>query len=328
MSNAEAIARYLELTPDERPITSLPLHYTFGLSVVHSHWLAGAAVVVTDEGFIQPTFWEAFRDHGCTSLAGVPFSYRILERLGFRDMDLPSLTSMQQAGGALEPELTAVYAGYMSGRGGRFHVMYGQTEATARIAYVPPAKLADKIGSAGVAIPGGRLHIEPAADRKAADTGTGEVIYEGPNVMLGYATSGSDLSLGDELQGTLHTGDIGYLDDDGYLFLVGREKRIAKVFGHRISLDEIEALLADLGPAAAVDGGEAVWVYCAFEDADTAVAGLARQMRVHRSALVAREVDELPLTTSKKVDYDVVRGWVRQETGRLEGASRADTREP
>ncbi len=151
MSNAEAIARYLELTPDERPITSLPLHYTFGLSVVHSHWLAGAAVVVTDEGFIQPTFWEAFRDHGCTSLAGVPFSYRILERLGFRDMDLPSLTSMQQAGGALEPELTAVYAGYMSGRGRSFlcHVRADRGDRSHRLR--PPRELAaqDRIGRRG-----------------------------------------------------------------------------------------------------------------------------------------------------------------------------------
>ena len=308
LSNAQAIATYLELTPAERPITSLPLHYTFGLSVVNSHWLAGAAVVVTDQNLIQPTFWEAFRTYGCTSLAGVPFSFRILERTGFRDMDLPSLSSLQQAGGALEAELTQVYAEFMSRRGGRFYVMYGQTEATARIAYVPPASLPAKLGSAGLAIPGGSLLIEPQR-QDAAGHEVGEVVYEGPNVMLGYATGADDLALGDELGGTLRTGDIGYLDDDGYLYLVGRQKRIAKVFGHRISLDEVEAMLGQHGPVAVVDGGESIRAYCAFRDANSAVDALAQRLHLHRSAIVVREVDELPLTTSGKLDYEAIRSW-------------------
>ncbi len=310
-SNAAAIARYLELTPDERPITSLPLHYTFGLSVVNSHWLAGAAVVVTDESLIRPAFWDAFREHGCSSLAGVPFTYRILERLHFRDMDLPGLTSLQQAGGALDRRLTEAYRAFMAGRAGRFFVMYGQTEATARMAYVPPERLADKIGSAGIAIPGGRLRIEQSSGSIATDSSVGEVVYEGPNVMLGYASVAADLAAGDELGGVLRTGDIGYLDADGYLFLMGREKRIAKVFGHRVSLDEIEAILGEHGPVAAIDGGEAVWVFCAFEGVESATDALARRLRLHRSAFVAREVQTVPITTSGKPDYDALRTWLR-----------------
>ncbi len=186
-SNAESIVRYIGLTPDERPITSLPLHYSFGLSVLNSHWLAGAAVVLSTQTVIQRHFWESVERLACTSLAGVPYTYQMLERVGYRDMDLPSVRTMQQAGGALDRALTASYAEHMQAKHGRFFVMYGQTEATARIAYVPPHELADKLGSAGIAVPGGELSILDARADAPDQPPTGEVVYEGPNVMLGYA---------------------------------------------------------------------------------------------------------------------------------------------
>ncbi len=263
-ANAESIAGYLGLTPDERPITSLPLHYSFGLSVLNSHLLAGAVVVLSGDSVLQRPFWDAFRAHGCTSLAGVPFTYQMLERVGFRDMDLPTLTTLQQAGGALDLHLTRVYAEHMARLGRRFFVMYGQTEATARIAYVPPERLLDKLGSAGIAIPAGRLRIDADESASRAARSTGEIIYEGPNVMLGYASDPDDLRRGDDLHGVLRTGDIGYLDEDGFLFLVGRSKRIAKVFGLRVNLDEVEVALRESGPAAVVGGSDAIWAFCAF----------------------------------------------------------------
>jgi acyl-CoA synthetase (AMP-forming)/AMP-acid ligase II len=145
-ANAQSIASYLGLTREERPITSLPLHYSFGLSVLNSHWLAGATVVLSNESVMQRSFWGVVERRGCTSMAGVPYTYQMLERIGYRDMDLPALRTMQQAGGALDRTLTPVYAEHMARKGGRFFVMYGQTEATARIAYVPPDRLAEKIG--------------------------------------------------------------------------------------------------------------------------------------------------------------------------------------
>ena len=317
-SNAQAIAEYLGLTPDERPITSLPMHYTFGLSVINSHWQAGAAVVITGDSLIQPSFWETFRAHGCTSLAGVPFSYQVLERIGFRDMDLPSLTSLQQAGGALDRRLTHVYSEHMAARGGRLFVMYGQTEATARIAYVPPARLPEKIGSAGIALPGGQLRIDPGDGLSTAGTPVGEVIYEGPNVMLGYATSAEDLATGDELQGVLRTGDLGYLDADGYLYLVGRSKRIAKVQGHRVNLDEVEVILREHGAAAVVGGDDSLWAFCAFGDeADLRAIRdeVASRLRLHRQSITLRRIEALPLSASGKVDYQQVQAWVPASPG-------------
>ena len=311
-ANARSIADYIDITPAERPITSLPLHYSFGLSVLNSHWLAGAAVVLTGESVIQGSFWEAVKRHGCTSLAGVPYTYQLLERVGYRDMELPTLLTMQQAGGALDRSLTERYARHMQAKGGRLFVMYGQTEATARIAYVPPERLADKLGSAGRAIPGGRLRIEAGSEPDTDGGVRGEVVYEGPNVMLGYATGREDLAAGDELGGVLRTGDIGYLDDEGFLFLTGRSKRIAKVFGLRVNLDEIELMLREHGPAAAVAGNESVLGYCAFgtdESLGELRASLARGMQLHPSAIVLKRVDDIPVTSSGKVDYRAVERW-------------------
>jgi acyl-CoA synthetase (AMP-forming)/AMP-acid ligase II len=313
-SNAAAIATMLGLDIAERPVTSLPLHYTFGLSVLNSHWYAGATVVLTSESVLQRSFWDIFDRHGCTSIAGVPYTFQMLERVGFRQMALPSLTTIQQAGGALSASLTDIYARYMAERGGRLHVMYGQTEATARMAWLPPERLKDKAGSAGRAIPGGRLSIADAAVDVQSGQAVGEVVYEGPNVMMGYAEAASDLASGDVQGGRLRTGDIGWLDDEGFLFITGRSKRIAKVFGLRVNLDEVELALRDSGPAAVVAGEDGIWAFCAF-GTDEYVTGLAaetsKRLRIHRSALRFQRVDAIPTMASGKVDYQEVQRWTR-----------------
>jgi acyl-CoA synthetase (AMP-forming)/AMP-acid ligase II len=162
----------------------------------------------------------------------------------------------------------------MAERHGRLVVMYGQTEATARMAFVPPDRLQAKLGSAGIAIPAGRLRIEVDEDGRGLAPGSGEGVYEGPNVMLGYSVGAADLGRGDELNGVLRTGDLGYLDADGFLFLVGRSKRIAKVFGLRVNLDEVETALRGHVPAAVVGGPDAIWGFCAFST-DESLAALA-----------------------------------------------------
>lgn len=309
-SNARSISEMLELSPRERPITSLPIHYSFGLSVLNSHWLCGAGVVLTAESVMQKSFWMTLSDSGCTSLAGVPYTFQMLERVGFRTMDLASLTTLQQAGGALDRRLTELYAEHMAARGGRLVVMYGQTEATARMAYVPPDRLLEKLGSAGVPIPYGSFEIETGA-QSVSDIG--EVVYRGPNVMMGYASARIDLERGDVLGGRLRTGDLGRLDDEGYLFLAGRSARFAKVFGLRLDLDDIETSLRESGPAATVGGADSVWGFCAFgtdkslaEDARR----LARKYRINHSAIRLRRVEQIPVTSSGKIDYEQVRRWM------------------
>ena len=285
-ANAASIAQYLELGPGERAIQSLPLSYSYGLSVLNSHVHAGASVAFTPHSIIRPEFWADVRRHEATSFAGVPYAYAMLERIGMRDMDLPSLRTLTQAGGHLDPEVVARFAAQR-----RFFVMYGQTEATARIAYVPPERLGDKPGSIGIAIPGGELSIED-----------GELVYRGPNVMMGYATSRADLARGDDLGGVLRTGDLGYVDDDGFFFVTGRAKRIAKVFGQRINLDEIEAAVD--GPAGAIAGEDRIDV---FTERGADARALATRFRLPPRALRVHEIERLPVMASGKVDYAALR---------------------
>jgi long-subunit acyl-CoA synthetase (AMP-forming) len=174
--------------------------------------------------------------------------------------------------------------------------MYGQTEATARMAILPAERLAGKLGSAGRAIPGGSLSTTPA----------GEIVYEGPNVMMGYAASAADLATGDLMAGRLPTGDLGHLDDEGFLYVTGRTKRIAKVFGVRVNLDDIERLLRGDGPVAAVSGDDRVVVYA--EGADAAACAelttrLSSLLNLHWSGLDVRGLDRLPLLGTGKIDY-------------------------
>jgi acyl-coenzyme A synthetase/AMP-(fatty) acid ligase len=295
-ANAASIVDYLGIDAGERAIASLPFHYSYGLSVLNSHLLAGAAVVIPAEGLIRPSFWDAFEAYGCTSFAGVPYSYALLERTGWDRRALPTLRTMTQAGGRLDPESQLRMHVELGKRGARFVVMYGQTEATARIAWVPPEQLVEKAGSIGIAIPGGHLSVE-----------AGELVYRGPNVMLGYAEAATDLARGDELGGVLRTGDLGHMDADGFFHVTGRKARFAKVYGLRVSLDDVEALVRDGGPAAAVAAGDEsvrVFIEPAADRSPASVRDrLAGAFRLARRTWDVREVPALPLLSSGKVDY-------------------------
>jgi acyl-CoA synthetase (AMP-forming)/AMP-acid ligase II len=304
-ANATAIATYLELGPGERAVQSLPMHYSYGLSVLNSHLVAGGTVVLTPHSFLRPEFWRDADEQGATSFAGVPYMYETLHRLRFEPARHPTLRTFTQAGGALRRELIAHFHARTAEAGARFVVMYGQTEATARISFVPPGRLGDKIGSIGVPIPGGRLRLEPLDGIEGfAD----QLVYEGDNVMMGYADSPEDLALGDVQQGVLRTGDLATMDEDGYFTLAGRLKRFAKLFGRRVSLEDVERELESAFPVRviATEAGERLGVHVAPDGTvrdDALVAHLARFLGVPPAAIVVRRVAELPLTSSGKKDY-------------------------
>jgi acyl-CoA synthetase (AMP-forming)/AMP-acid ligase II len=305
-ANAESIAEALTLDAGERAMASLPLHYSYGLSVLNSHLRVGASVVLTEETVISPHFWRLFRAERCTSMPGVPYTYDMLLRIGFERLEVPSLRSLTQAGGRLAPELVRRFHSDMARRGGRFHVMYGQTEATARIACLPWNRLPDKIGSVGVAIPGGRLSVEVGGGQDARPSERGEIVYSGPNVMMGYAESRADLARGDEMGGVLRTGDLGFLDEEGFLHITGRSKRIGKVMGMRVNLDEVEARLRSRGPTAVVAGDDGLTIYCEYGDEalfSVLARDLARDLRATEGAFSFRRIAALPLNSNGKPDY-------------------------
>ena len=293
LANARAIATYLELDADERAIASLPLHYCYGLSVLHSHLYVGGSVVLPAGGLTNPAFWEAADRYGCTSLAGVPHSYALLRTMGRTERPPATLRTMTQAGGRLHPDVVRELAGTLRRRSGRFFVMYGQTEATARMAYLPPEQAEVRPDSIGIPIPGGRLEVDAS----------GELVYRGENVMMGYATERVHLALGDERGGVLRTGDLGHQDDEGFFYLTGRVARFAKPLGLRVSLDEVEQALP--WRAAAVERDERVISVFVEggEDPQAVRALLARRFRLPPRTFDVRDVDELPVTGAGKVDY-------------------------
>ena len=304
-SNAVAIVDALGIDANECAASSLPLFYSYGLSVLHSHLVAGARLVLTERSVMEPEMWDALTRHQCTSLAAVPYMYGMLQRIGFEERAPASLRTLTQAGGKLSLDLITRFADIMHERGGRMFVMYGQTEATARITVLPPHLLAAKRGSVGLPLRGGRLVIRPVEGGEEGATG-GEIIYHGPNVMMGYAESRQDLHRGDELRGVLETGDLGSIDADGCLFVTGRQKRFAKVFGLRVSLDELESRLASSGPVAVTGRDDTVSVFTVasrLEAVRSALAELAHETRLHPSAFQLSALPELPVLPNGKIDY-------------------------
>ncbi len=307
-ANTSAIVDYLKLDANERAISTLPMSYTYGLSIINSHLAAGATLVLTTKTMMQREFWQLFKEQQVTSLAGVPYTYEILEKLRFFRMDLPSLRTMTQAGGRLAPDVQKRFAEHAHAKGVAFYVMYGQTEATARISYLPPAEAVRRCGSIGRAIPGGQLYLvgDDGQRINAAET-VGELVYEGANVTLGYAESGADLGKGDEREGVLRTGDLARFDADGYFYIVGRTKRFLKVFGNRINLDEVEAMLQFAFPEIDCACGGQDDKLCVFvaEPAETAEIKtyLSKTLGIHFSGFEIRPVASIPRTTAGKILY-------------------------
>lgn len=306
-ANAHQIAAALQIGAQDVALAHLPIHYSYGLSVVTSHLQAGAAIHLWSESVMAPEFWAAAGQVGGTHMPGVPFHYSFLARADLATLAPSTLRTFTQAGGPLDPRLQTRLHAMIDRLGGRFYVMYGQTEAGPRMTTLPHARLPEKLGSVGPALAGGRLTILDEAGGRQPSGGVGAVVYEGPNVMLGYAEGRADLSRGDEARGRLETGDIGYLDADGYLFLTGRSKRIAKLYGLRINLAEVEALFG-ASDVAALEGRDKIVLFTTDPDrvaAETAAA--AEAFKIPATSFSVRSVAELPRLASGKTDYGALK---------------------
>ena len=271
-SNAASIAQYLHLDENERPITTLPMHYTYGLSIINSHALCGATILLTEHGLFEQEFWDFLKKERATSFGGVPYTYEMLKRLHFFEMDLPFLKTMTQAGGKLAKHLHQEFAQYAKETNKEFIVMYGQTEATARMSYLPAKDSIRKAGSIGIAIPGGKMEIED-----------GELVYYGENVTLGYAQKMEDLKKGDERGGKLKTGDMARVDEEGFFYIIGRKKRFLKILGNRVNLDEVEQILK-----------------AKYQECELACAGIDDHLFIYMEERNARDKEEILSFISEK----------------------------
>lgn len=294
-SNAASIAEYLGLRPDDRAATTLPMHYCYGLSVINSHLLTGASVHLTECSVVDPVFWDEFDRVGATSFAGVPYTFELLAGAGFAERVPATLRHVTQAGGRLAAGEVRRFARLGHEHGFRFFVMYGQTEATARMAYLPPDLAESRAGTIGVPIPGGSFRIDGDDE--------GELVYSGPNVMMGYAEHPDNFALG-QLLTELRTGDIARQHDDGLYEIVGRSSRFVKTFGLRISLDRVEDLLREAGiDARAVACDERLAVFVRAERLVAAARGaVGDRLGLPAHAFSVHAVDRFPRTASGKPD--------------------------
>ena len=242
--NAKNVAGFFGLKTTDRATAILPLQYTMGLSVATSHLFAGATLLLVKANLMEKRFWNFVKEQRATSFTGVPYSFEVLYKLRIFRMDLPDLELLTQGGGKLSQQLFKEYADFAERTGRRFIATYGQTEGTARMAYLPSELATKKTGSIGKAIPNGRLWlVDENGQEISKPVATGEMVYSGPNVTFGYALTGEDLAKGDENQGVLHTGDIARRDVDGCFYIIGRMNRFLKLYGVRVSLDECEQLI-------------------------------------------------------------------------------------
>ena len=305
-SNTSSIIEYLSINQNERPITTLPMSYSFGLSIINSHLCSGATLLLTNRSLFEKEFWSFLKKEKATSLSGVPYTFDMLKKLRFTRMDLPHLQTLTQAGGKMNNDLNKDFAEFCKISKKRFFVMYGQTEATARMSYLPHEFSLSKIGSMGIAIPDGKFSLinESGENIKQSDT-TGELVYEGPNVSMGYADCLNDLATNDENKGRLFTGDLAKRDIDGFYYIVGRKKRFLKIFGNRVNLDETERLLKDITIECACTGNDDKIIIYTTDNLkiDKIRDYISSKLGLHHSTFLIKYIESIPKNSSGKTIY-------------------------
>lgn len=306
--NAYYISNYLNIDSEEIAITNLPMSYSYGLSIINSHLMNGAKIILTNDSVIQRSFWDKFNECKVTSLSGVPYTYEILNKIKFLKQTYPSLKTMTQAGGRLSKDLTEKFYEYCNSNKISFFTMYGQTEGTARLSYLKTNLNESKIGSIGKSIEGGVFSLVDENKKVINEINkVGELVYEGPNVMLGYAEKIYDLNLGDKQNGKLYTGDCAYKDEHGFYYIVGRLKRFIKLFGNRFNLDQIEDFLEKNNVKSAVKGFDDNLEIYITEDKVDIVKDLIKSLKIHHSAYKVYKIDEIKKNSSGKKIYSDIK---------------------
>lgn len=301
------ISTFFELKETDRPLMVLPLYYTMGLSMVFSHLRVGATILITGLSMTDPNFWKFLKEQQATSFTGVPYSFQILNLMRFFRMDLPHLDLLTQGGGKMPTDLNIKFAEYCRDKGKRWIATYGQSECTARMAYLPAKWAIDKVGSIGIAVPNGELSLIDAEGNPITSPHTeGEMCYRGKNVTMGYAREQADLALGDELNGYIRTGDLAYFDEDGCYYIVGRMGRFLKLFGMRVGLDECEQIVqTDCAiECACVGTDEKMLVYITNADKQNDVKDtLVQKTHIVATSFQIRVINEIPKNEAGKKLY-------------------------
>ena len=305
-ANAESIVEYLSISEFDRPITTLPSHYSFGLSVINSHLIQGATILLTAKSVMERGFWDFVINQRATSMSGVPYTFEMLKKLKFFKMDLPNLKTLTQAGGKMHSELSEQFMRFCRDNGKKIFFMYGQTEATARMSYLPPEDSISRLGSIGIAIPGGEFSlVDDQGNVINHSNETGELVYKGKNVSMGYASAARDLIKGDENNGILMTGDLALKDDEGFYYIIGRKSRFIKIYGNRVNLEESEQLIKNItSDVACVGSDDKMIIYITNESLVNEVRSfISAKTGINFRAFEVRVIANIPKSSSGKIIY-------------------------
>lgn len=302
VQNAYSILEYMPVKPEDVIPLNVPIIFVYGLSIFTTNCIAGGKIVCTENDVLKKEFWDEFNLYRFTAISGVPYMYEMLYRIGFFKKDHPSLRYMTHTGGILNDALVKIIAEYVLKYNKRFFAQYGQTEASGRMAFLPPEDLSKKGSSIGFPVKNGRFEI---------NEDTSELIYYGPNVFGGYAKGWQDLSSFHHTD-KLHTGDIARKDEEGYYYITGRIKRIIKLFGTRYNLDDIELILKNNlgGKTFICTGVEDKYLSVLHLDDclenDLIHQVLRDKLNLHPASVRVKCVTSVPLTPNGKIDYKQV----------------------
>lgn len=294
-SCTQSVCQYLGFDSRRVAISHLPIHYAYGLSVLHNCIYQRARFVLSDATMLDKGFWPEVAKFQVTDISGVPFMMKMLRRMRLTKQHLSSLMCVTQAGGHLATRDSLYLSQLFSELGIDYFTMYGQTEASPRIAYLPPQQAIAKAGSVGVPIVCGQV---------ALDSSTGELIYQGDNVAMGYANTYHDLALGDTFQGVLRTGDIATLDDDGFISIVGRSKRFIKINGISVNMDQVERDLNQQFASIAVIGNDDKLIIVGESiDCDLIKQLVCNKYQLNKVNVKVKKLDNILRHSSGKIDY-------------------------
>jgi long-chain acyl-CoA synthetase len=304
--NSEMICSSLPMRDGDIAITTLPFNYSYGLSILNTHLLKGLSIQLNEYSVIQREFWKLLYDSKSTTFGGVPFLYQQISQIGAEKILSSNVRYLTQAGGKLAgTSLDNIYRTCAEGQI-EFYVMYGQTEATARMSVLSPTEASKHPGSIGKAINPGRFSLTPYEDKNIAPSRiVGELTFHGENVAMGYAQKLTDLELGEEWNGILRTGDLAYFDEEGFPYIVGRISRFGKVRGVRFSFDDLETMFQKVGINIVVLEVKEKLYLLANQEIDITLVdkALKNYAGLRFVDFIFVIIEDIPRTQSGKVDY-------------------------
>ena len=308
ISNTNSIIADLKISSKDVCITTLPPSYVYGLSIINTHLKVGAKIVLNKSSVIEKKFWEKLVSNKVNNFGGVPYIYEILLKIGLKDELFKYLKYTTIAGGHLNNNFKLSFLDFYERLGISLITMYGAAEATSRMSYLPAEYSRIKNGSIGVPITNGTFLLEDENKKIIKKPNTqGELIYKGMNVCMGYANSSKDLIKKDTNNSVLRTGDMGFFDEDGFFYIVGKKSRYIKIAGNRISLDEIEKIIYEYGykNVCSQQAKDTLNIYVNEKNVEKKIKSyVSKYTNLHESLFKVYFLETFPMTKNNKIDYN------------------------